>query len=69
MEFNDPRSVQWIEIDGKALTHNLELFRKTIGEEASLLAVVKANAYGHGLVEVSPRAAEVADWLGVHTAE
>jgi len=69
MEFNDPRSVQWIEIDGKALTHNLELFRKTIGEEASLLAVVKANAYGHGLVEVAPRAAEVADWLGVHTAE
>jgi len=55
MEFDDPRAVQWIEIDGNSLIHNLELFRKTIDEDASLLAVVKANAYGHGLAEVVPR--------------
>jgi alanine racemase len=69
MDFDDPRTVQWIEIDEKALIHNLELFRKTIGEDTSLLAVVKANAYGHGLAEVVPTAAKVADWFGVHTAE
>jgi len=69
MEFDDPRAGQWIEIDGNSLIHNLELFRKTIGKDASLLAVVKANAYGHGLVEIVPRAAKVAEWFGVHTAE
>ncbi len=69
MEFDDSRAGQWIEIDGNSLIHNLELFRKTIGKDASLLAVVKANAYGHGLLEVVPRAVEVAEWFGVHTAE
>jgi alanine racemase len=69
MEFGDSRTAQWIEIDGNALIQNLELFRKTVGEETSLLAVVKANAYGHGLSEVAPRAAEIVDWLGVHSAE
>jgi alanine racemase len=69
MEFDDPRAVQWIEIDENALIHNLELFRKTVGEETSLLAVVKANAYGHGLAAVAPRAAKVAGWFRVHTAE
>jgi len=69
MEFDDPRAVQWIEVDGNSLIHNLELFRKTIGEDASLLAVVKANAYGHGLAEVAERAAEVVGWFGVHTAD
>lgn len=69
MEFDDPRAGQWIEIDGNSLIHNLELFRKTIGKDASLLAVVKANAYGHGLSKIVPKAAEVAEWFGVHTAE
>jgi alanine racemase len=69
MEIDDPRAGQWIEIDGNSLIHNLELFRKTIGKDASLLAVVKANAYGHGLLEIVPKAAEVAEWFGVHTAE
>ena len=69
MEFDDPRAGQWIEIDGNSLIHNLELFRKTIRKDASLLAVVKANAYGHGLSKIVPKAAEVAEWFGVHTAE
>jgi len=69
MEFDDSRAAQWIEIDGNALIQNLELFRNTIGETTSVLAVVKANAYGHGLAEVAPRAAEIVDWLGVHSAE
>jgi alanine racemase len=68
MEMGDPREVQWIEVDAKALNHNLELFRNTVGEGTALLAVVKANAYGHGQDEVAPRAAKIAEWLGVHTA-
>jgi len=68
MEMDDPRPVQWIEVDEKALNHNLDLFRNTVGEGTALLAVVKANAYGHGQDEVAPRAARIAEWLGVHTA-
>lgn len=68
MEMDDPRTAQWIEVDAKALNYNLELFRNTIGDGTALLAVVKANAYGHGLVEVAPQAARIAEWLGVHTA-
>ncbi|HEY4515115.1 MAG TPA: alanine racemase [Candidatus Paceibacterota bacterium] len=51
-----PRS--WIEIDTKALVHNARVFRRVIeapstgsGQKPWLMAVVKSNAYGHGLVE------------------
>jgi alanine racemase len=61
---------QWIEIERRALVHNLRQFRKLIGRDGKLMAVVKANAYGHGLREVSPIiACAGADWLGVNTIE
>ncbi|HDZ62484.1 MAG TPA: alanine racemase [Nitrospirae bacterium] len=41
------------EIDLNALTHNLGVVRNKTGHNTSILAVVKANAYGHGAVEVS----------------
>jgi alanine racemase len=68
MEMADPRPVQWIEIEGDALDHNLGLFRRIINADAALLAVVKANAYGHGLAQVATRAVRHASWLGVHSA-
>lgn len=40
------------DIDLKALAHNLAVVRKKVGQ-TGILAVVKANAYGHGSVEVS----------------
>ena len=43
----------WIEIDHDAVAHNLAVLRGLAGEERSVIAVVKANAYGHGAVEVS----------------
>ena len=64
---NEP-SVQWIEVDAAALGHNLRLFSDILPSETALLAVVKANAYGHGLPEVAPLASRVAQWLGVHSA-
>jgi len=42
----------WAEIDRSALRHNVKVVRDRIGA-AELLAVVKANAYGHGLVGVA----------------
>lgn len=38
----------WVEVDGEALRHNLAWVRRQIGPGRGILAVVKANAYGHG---------------------
>ena len=56
-------------VDLAALTHNIALVRSA-APHSQFLAVVKADAYGHGLVEVAraARAAE-ADWLGVALLE
>jgi alanine racemase len=43
----------WIEIDHAALRHNLAVLRRLAGDDKQVIGVVKANAYGHGAVEVS----------------
>ena len=40
----------WVEIDTAALRHNAEQFFNLIPASTRLMAVVKSNAYGHGLV-------------------
>jgi len=42
----------WVEINLNAIKHNLLEVRKLVGEERQVMAVVKANAYGHGAFEV-----------------
>lgn len=55
----------WAEIDLAAVAHNVGVFKGIIGE-SDLCAVVKADAYGHGAVEVGRVAVEAgATWLGV----
>ncbi len=64
----NPEHLQWIELDAAALAHNLAQFRTLIGPERKLLAMVKANAYGHGMTQIADLVlAEGADWLGVHS--
>ena len=56
----------WVEIDLSAYRHNIAELRRATRPEAQLMAVVKANGYGHGAVEVSGVALESgADCLGV----
>ena len=43
----------WIEISKSAVQKNIATFRKLIGPKTKLWAVVKSNAYGHGLVQFS----------------
>lgn len=43
-----PALRSWVEIDPDAFRHNLAFVRKTIGPKPGILAVIKANAYGHG---------------------
>jgi alanine racemase len=60
----------WAEISRGKLVHNYRLLRERAGSEAELLAVVKANAYGHGLAECARvLAAEGARWFGVTCVE
>lgn len=62
----------WVDVDLEALEHNLGVLRARIEATsgAKSMAVVKADAYGHGAVGVS-RALEAAgvDWLGVALLE
>jgi len=56
----------WAEIDLKAIAANVGELRRLTAPGARLMAVVKANAYGHGAVEVARTAlANGAEWLGV----
>ena len=60
----------WAEINLGAIRHNLTEIRRHIQPSAKLCAVVKANAYGHGALEVSKVAEEIgADFLAVATVE
>lgn len=42
----------WLELDARALTHNIQQFKGVIPSHAHLAVVVKANAYGHGLEQI-----------------
>ena len=56
----------WAEISRHRLTRNFRLLRSLTGPESELLAVIKANAYGHGLADCARvLAAEGARWFGV----
>lgn len=61
-----PSRPAWAEIDLDAVGHNARELKRHIGRRASLLVVVKANAYGHGAVQVARTVLENgASWLGV----
>ncbi len=56
----------WIEIDPRAVAHNYRTLRKFLGPKIGLMAVVKSNAYGHGLVPFAKLLSPLgADWFGV----
>ncbi len=62
--------LSWVEISRSALENNIMQFRKITGKETLLCPCVKANAYGHGLVEVSKVFLQSgADWLCVNSVD
>jgi len=58
----------WAEINRSALRHNAKVVRERIGS-AEMLAVVKANAYGHGLMGVAETLSDDAQLFGVANLE
>ncbi len=56
----------WIEVDRKAVKYNFGVFKKLVSKNTKLMAVVKSNAYGHGLVDFSKEMEMLgADFIGV----
>ena len=60
----------WAEIDLDALTYNYETLKKHIGENVKFMGIVKADAYGHGSVQVGRCLQEAgADYLAVSSID
>lgn len=55
----------WVEINLDALECNFDAVRKALPENIKILAVVKANAYGHGAVGIAKFLQDKADYLAV----
>ena len=56
----------WVEISGQRLAANYRLLADSVAAGMSVLAVVKADAYGHGIELCAPVLASAgAEWLGV----
>lgn len=61
----------WAEVDLRALAANLGRLRRRMPPRTKLMFVVKGDAYGHGALACSRRAAKSGsvDWLGVSSVE
>jgi alanine racemase len=58
----------WVEIDLSAIKHNVSQLKRLLSPQTELMAIVKADAYGHGAIGVSQAALQAgASWLGVAT--
>jgi len=75
IENNSPNQLSkhrptWAEINLDALAANFQLVKNQVGPGVNVMAVVKANAYGHGAVECARRLErEGANWFGVALPE
>jgi len=56
----------WLEIDKQRLANNYQVLRRLLKPEVKFLAVVKSNAYGHGLIDYALAVEAMgADYIGV----
>lgn len=61
-----PARLTWVEVDLEAIAQNVRRLRGIVGEQVAIMAVVKADGYGHGAIKVAYTALNNgADWLGV----
>ncbi|PIQ77619.1 alanine racemase [Candidatus Peregrinibacteria bacterium CG11_big_fil_rev_8_21_14_0_20_46_8] len=57
----------WVEVSRAALKKNIQIFRKSVGKNVIIAPSVKANAYGHGLIETTKTILQAgADWVCVN---
>ena len=64
------RRWSWVEIDLGAIRHNTSEVKRRLRPGCRLMAVVKADAYGHGAVQCAKASLNAgAEWLGVATVD
>ncbi len=62
------RQRAWVEIDQRALAHNVQQIKSILSPQTELMAVVKADAYGHGAIKVAQTVLEAgANCLAIAT--
>ncbi|MGC2109110.1 MAG: alanine racemase [Candidatus Korobacteraceae bacterium] len=60
----------WAEISFSALRHNFRIVQQHVGADVTICAVVKCNAYGHGVEECAPALEQAgARWFGVTSTD
>lgn len=60
----------WAEVSLSALRHNFRVVQKRVGADVTICAVVKCNAYGHGVEECAPALEQAgAKWFGVTSTD
>ncbi len=62
-------SLVWVELDKDAPAHNVRELKKGAAKGAQFCAVVKSNAYGHGVKEFVQLLGDEPDWLAVNSLE
>jgi alanine racemase len=66
----EPKYRSWVEVDLDNYRHNWAEIRRLVGPRVKIMQVVKADAYGHGAIEISNAAVKNgADYLGVANAD
>ena len=53
------RDRAWIEINLENLEDNIKEIKSVIPETCKIMAIVKANAYGHGMIEIAKKLNEI----------
>jgi alanine racemase len=62
------RERAWVEVNLTAIAHNVRQIKSLLSSSTALMAVVKADAYGHGATTVAQTVLQAgATWLGVAT--
>jgi len=60
----------WAEVSLSALRHNFRVVQEHVGPEVTICAIVKCNAYGHGVEECAPALEQAgAKWFGVTSTD
>ncbi|MEI7497676.1 MAG: alanine racemase [Candidatus Falkowbacteria bacterium] len=57
--------LSYIELSQKNLLHNVEQFRRLIKPDVKIVALIKANAYGHGQNNIAKLLEKVVDYFGI----
>jgi alanine racemase len=68
IDWNEQQQRAWVEIDLSALAHNVRQIKSLLAADTKMMAVVKADAYGHGAIDIAQTVlAEGVEWLAVAT--